>query len=260
MFNDRLSSKQWAAGRNAFVDAMSTDPDLSPSGFRIGWRLISAMNPKNKLLVWPSAKTLARDTGLSERQVRRALKQLCMEAGYFQKVPGHNGYSTRYVPNIHRTMKDHDAAEIWKDIAEESMTLASQNKERTTSSVTHTTANHVTDVRETMSPPSSEPYKSNPINNSSSAPTPGNGFLNSKSTRKLDAAAELAKARKILPNSSELSACEPVRLTRDALYVMPRTNFVRNAINLRIADEYKKLPGGRQLIPVRRCPDHVDAD
>ena len=90
--------KRWS-----LLKAIMADQRLNPSALRVMYFMLDRENSKTKAL-FPSHSRLSRDTGLSERSVRRGVDCL-IENNYLQKMKkGGPGRSTTYSINYeHRT-------------------------------------------------------------------------------------------------------------------------------------------------------------
>ncbi|WP_106795300.1 helix-turn-helix domain-containing protein [Rhizobium sp. H4] len=68
--------KKFAAWKLDLLDRMSADPRLSPTDFRVAFRLLHYMDAATGDC-FPAQQTIIADTGLGERAVRYALTSLC---------------------------------------------------------------------------------------------------------------------------------------------------------------------------------------
>ncbi len=96
-----MTPKELIKAKIALYDKLVRDPRTRAIDLRVAWLLLfKYLNSKSEI-AWPSAETMAEESSVTVRSVRRSITRLTGPKEYFTIVKGGGrGYSNRYAPNF----------------------------------------------------------------------------------------------------------------------------------------------------------------
>ena len=98
-----MTPKEAIKAKIAIYDELVRDPRARAVDLRVAWLLLFKYLNSESGLAWPSASTMATETSISVRAVRRSIGWLTGSGGYFTKTKGGGrGHSNQYSPNLER--------------------------------------------------------------------------------------------------------------------------------------------------------------
>ena len=98
-----MTPKEAIKAKIAIYDELVRDSRARAVDLRVAWLLLFKYLNAESGLAWPSASTMAMETSISVRAVRRSIRWLTVPGGYFTKTKGGGrGHSNQYTPNLER--------------------------------------------------------------------------------------------------------------------------------------------------------------